>query len=187
MVGSRTIKMLTALAVAMTLGAILLAGMQREPINLLAAVESADQVCARAVYDTEGDFKADKWQNLIVDAHDQPDRAGAMYHFVIRMDEAGARVEATDLWRRQASGKHTFTPAYDWNAESIGVCLVGRFTADAPPTQQVDALCRLVRVLQELFNISAESVYLRRDLASIDSLGPGFPAKTFQDALIELQ
>lgn len=69
--------------------------------------------------------------------------------------------------------------------DAIGVCLLGNLSEQdshpaRPPTPaQMDALVRLVKDLMGKYGLSAEQVYLHRDLAPTECPGDGFPREEF--------
>jgi hypothetical protein len=191
MAGSRTMKTLGALVVAMTVGSIALILMEtapiRPPVTDLSAVARATDELAQAVWRTDEPIKVAKWRHLVVHTSAEPLDADFDCHFVVdpspRPD--GGHVRATTLWNRQLPGNHIFATGYNWNADSIAVLLVGDFSKASPSAQQLQALVDLVRSLQQTCAIPADRVYLARDIdPRCSSPGAAFPAQQFNDSLV---
>jgi len=186
MFGSRTIKTLTALLVSMTLGALALMMLETAPVEPsaqhLAAVAAPAGQAGRIVWDTEVPVQAIKWRMIVV--HSSAGGApglGEQCHFIVAADGS---IQPTDLWRRQMPGNHVHVPGRDFNSMSIGICLVGDFSSQAPPKQQLAALADLTRSLQRTLQISADRVYLHSDLdVAGASPGAAFPARAFDHNL----
>lgn len=189
MVGSRTVKALTALLISMTVGALALMVLETAPATpraqqLVALAAPADGVGA-VIHQTSVPLQPIKWRNLIVHSSGAED-AGIVdgCHFLV---EADGSVWPTELWKRQISGHHVYVPGRDFNADSIGVCLMGQYTLSDPRIQkkQFDSLVDLTRSLQQAFRMPADRVYLRSDLDP-NSLSPGdgFPAGDFNSRLL---
>lgn len=169
MVSSRTAKTLTALCLSMVAGAVLLGWMETEPIQIaaipLTAKASDGQRPGQVVFETNVPVRKDMWNNIIVrSATDQAARNGC--HFVVQMSDDGstASVHATDLWKSQLSGKHTFALGHDWNVDSIGVCVAGEIGNLRAGDSQFKELMVIVRSLQHHMRIPADRVYLHSDL-----------------------
>ena len=191
MAGSRTMKTLGALVVAMTLGSITLILMEtapiRPPVTNLSAVATPTDESAQAVWRTDEPIKIAKWRNIVVHTSAEPLDVDFDCHFVVdrtaRPD--GGLIRATTLWNRQLVGNHIFNTGYDWNADSIAILVVGNFSRTAPGAEQTQALTRLVRSLQQTCGIPAERVYLARDIdPRCGSPGPAFPAGQFNASLV---
>lgn len=186
MFGSRTVKTLTALLVSMTLGAAALILLETAPVEPtaqhLAAVSAPAGNCGRVVCDTEVPIQAIKWRTIIIhgSAAEGPGLP-QQCHFLIGSD---GRIAATALWRRQMSGEHVYVPGRDLNAVSIGVCIMGDFSQQAPSAAQLASLADLTRSLQRTLEIPADRVYLHSDLdASSSSPGAAFPTRAFDHNL----
>ncbi len=187
MVKSRTVKVFTALLISMSGGALVLMVMETKPVHPQASLailsESESTDAASVVLDTDVPLQPIKWRNIVI--HVSPDGTGVAErcHFVLYPAVDGKRptVVGTSLWKRQTEGHHLSVPGRDWNADSIGVCLVGDFSKNAPPMDQYRVLIDLVRTLRKYFrSIARDQVYLCRDLDSrTDSPGKAFPADDF--------
>jgi len=189
MASSRTIKTLTALLAAMTVGVFTLMLMETEPyqpVVSLAAV-GAGSPPAAVISDTEAPIQANRWRNIVVHA------TGAegigiieQCHFVLTSDGSGRTVLAsTALWRAQQTGRQTRHLGEQFNAASVGVCIVGDFSTDPPTAEQFNELITLVKCLQKSFRIGYDRVYLLGDIDPPSrSPGDAFPARAFEQHLI---
>jgi len=183
MTGSRTIRTLTALFAAMTIGAIALMMMETDPVRPplapVAAMSAPSDTPDKAVYDKYVSFQPLKWRNIVIHSTSgEPGNIAARCHFVVDQpdDSGNVTVAATDLWKRQTEGNHVNIPGHDFNAISVGICLVGDYSTTPPSHPQVNALVQLVRTLQSEFAVSADHVYLHSDLVrGSRSPGPAFP------------
>ena len=174
--GSRTVKTLTVLFVAMTLGALALMLLEVPPISAGAA---------ETVYDTASPIARGKWQAMVV--HAATDRTSPVAqgsHFVIERGPSGQyRVTASDAWRKQQPGRHVGGP---WQAQSVGVCVIGDFSQQGPDQAEFECLMDLVNALQDICRIPAQRVYLMRDLdARSTSPGRFFPTGQFSARLLK--
>jgi hypothetical protein len=188
---SRTMKTLVALVLAMTVGSIALILMETAPIHPpvtdLSAVARPTDEFAQAVWRTAETVKVAKWRHIIVHTSVEPLDPDFNCHFVVdRTPHAdGGLVRATTLWNRQLNGDHVFTTGYNWNADSVAVLLVGDFSKTPPSPAQLAALVNLVRSLQQTCGITADRVYLARDIdPRCGSPGAAFPAQQFNDSLL---
>ncbi|MGC9454682.1 MAG: peptidoglycan recognition protein family protein [Phycisphaerae bacterium] len=190
MLGSRTIKSLTALVASMTVGTLVLMLLETAPIRptddtSLAAVSSDSRRTGDQVFSTEVPLKSDMWRNVVIHATGHEGRAVAeQSHFVLTEDS----LVATDLWRTQVTGSHIFAPGRDWNSDTIGICLDGDYMFDAPDEKQFELLTSLVRTIQQACDIPADRVYLYGELVP-ESRSPGeaFPATAFNRRLLQLR
>jgi hypothetical protein len=183
MFASRTAKTLVALSISMTVAAAVLLLLETAPVQVsaqnLAAVSEDGSPGGAVIRDTAVPIQAIKWRNIVLRSS-AGGRQGAD-HF--RVGEDG-RLVATSLWRRQQSGNVVYVPGRDFNADSIGICLVGDFSAEPPSGAQWEAVIDLVGSLQKTFRIPADRVYLQRELdRASDSPGDAFPAGRFNRSL----
>jgi hypothetical protein len=102
----------------------------------------------------------------INDVHERLGRKGLGYHFVIN-NGTGASDGVTEVgfrWPRQFEGAYVPEPQssleFDWNANAIGICLVGDADRRAFTEAQLRELVWLVQQLQARFNIPADAVYV---------------------------
>ncbi len=172
---------------AMTVGAIALMVLETAPIRPeihdLAAVTSPQTVQASAVTNADVPIQPIKWRNIIVHSSAQQREIARSCHFIVNPN-GQELVQATALWKRQLTGKHIFVPG-NFNANSIAICVIGDFSQQAPSSRQFNSLVRLVQQLQRKCNISADHVYLRRDLDSLsDAPGAAFPGNIFTAHLL---
>jgi N-acetyl-anhydromuramyl-L-alanine amidase AmpD len=194
MVGSRTMKTLGALVVAMTVGSIALILMEtapiRPPVTNLSAVASLTDEASQVVSQTDVAIKTAKWRHIIVHTAMEALEPDLDCHFVIDQTPSpdGRSVRSTTLWNRQLGGNHVFVAGYNWNADSIAVCLVGDYSQTPPSASQFQALIGLVHSIQQTCGIPAERVYLARDIdPRCGSPGAVFPAKQFNTFLLKPQ
>lgn len=188
MAGSRTVKTLTALLVAMTLGSLALMILETEPLRPtaqpLAVLSPPPAGAAEVIYETQVPFQAVQWRYVVI--HASLDPAGEVArgcHFVIAAEQDGKwKVSAGPHWLHQREGRHI--GGY-WRDSSIGVCLIGEFSRRPPAAGQLDCLVDLVNTLQEVCGIAADRVYLHRDLdARSVSPGRAFPAAELSARLL---
>lgn len=191
MPGSRTMKTLGALVVAMTAGSIALILMEappiRPPVTNLSAVAVPTDEFSQVISQTDEPIKIAKWRNIVVHTGAEPLDVDFDCHFVVdpspRPD--GSILRATALWHRQVSGNHVFAGGHNWNADSIAVIVMGDFSQTPPSAEQMQALVGLVRSLQRACGISAERVYLARDVdPRSGSPGAAFPSAQFNASLL---
>jgi hypothetical protein len=184
-------KTLVALVAAMTVGSIALILMEtapiRPPVADLSAVARPSDDFAQTVWRTAETVKVAKWRHLIVHTSAEPLDAEFNCHFVVERTARpdGGLLRATTLWNRQVNGNHVFTGGYNWNTDSIAILLVGDFSRTAPSAEQMAALLKLVQSLQQTCGITADRVYLARDIdPRSNSPGAAFPAQEFNDSLL---
>jgi len=197
MVGSRTIRVLTALVAAMTVGAFALIWMLEngEPVRIgdkeLAALRApSGGGVSPAVFQTDVPRQPLKWQNIIIHTTGAERNIAGRCHFVIASGggDADDCIRTGALWKRQAEGNHIYVPGFDYNANSIGVCVVGDFSQHGPSRVQFEALVSLVNSLQRAFGIPRDRVYLHSDLVRTSrSPGQAFPTERFNRRLIRTQ
>ena len=184
---TRTTRVLGALLVSMTFGALLLMLMESDPprpgqsnrASIVGSVLSRHASVSR------------KWRRIIVhSAADRNSNLPRRCHFVIDSEAspAGMGIRSTNLWQQQIPGYHAFVAAErDYNSDSIGICLIGDFSKRQLPQGQFDALVSLVRELQQTCKIDGDSVYLYSQLDAQSRLpGRNFPVADFDAALLQL-
>ena len=88
--------------------------------------------------------------------HRAKGEAGVGYHFVIGngTDTGDGALETTFRWREQRDGAH----AKGWDAQSVGICLVGNFEDARPSPAQMRMLVLLVKHLRARYGIPGERV-----------------------------
>ncbi len=100
------------------------------------------------------------------------------YHFVIGngTESGDGAVEIGSRWFKQKHGAHAKTPDNRFNDFGIGICLVGDFESDGPPTRgEMDALVRLCRWLMARYRIPLENVVGHCDCKATACPGRYFP------------
>ena len=192
MIRSRMIKTLVALIAAMTVGTLALVLMETAPvhptvIHLSAVVSPADD-SSDVISHTDAAIRPGRWRSIVVHTAAEGLDADGECHFIVERQPAedGRFVRATGLWNRQGEGNHVFAAGYNWNADSIGIYLADDFNQAGPSARQFKAIMSLVRSLQQTCGITADRVYLNRDIDP-RSLSPGaaFPAETFNANLLK--
>lgn len=182
MIDARTTKVLGALLVAMTIGALLLMAMEAEPPrpsnNALASIRSS---AAAGL----GEVSAN-WRKIVL--HSSPDGKDSLperCHFVVfaKSDAAGLWVRPTAIWKKQAPGHHVYVEGQDFNSDSIGICLIGDFSRQGPTSEQFEALLALVHSLQTKCDIGYDNIYLSSELQTGDKPGLAFPIGAFKSRL----
>ena len=189
--GSRTVKTLTVLLVAMTLGALALMMLETEPVRPaaqpLAVLSPPPAGPAQVIYETSVPLQRDAWRYVVIHAAGSSDApAASQCHLRIEPDgKGGWKVDATPHWAKQQPSTHV---TGFWQNASIGVCLIGDFSRQAPDREQFNLLVDLVNTLQEVCKIPADKVYLYSDLVSRStSPGEAFPAAKFASRLLRPQ
>ncbi len=183
MFSARTGKVLGSLLVAMTIGALLLMLMESDPPR----PDRGDVASVRLPSLSAHGPLSLAWRRIVV--HSSPGEGDTLperCHFVVcaAPDAQDNWVIPTDLWARQEAGHHIYVPNQEYNADSIGICVIGEFSTRPPSRLQFQALVQLVRELQRKCRIPAESVYLRRQLHDQPPLpGNAFPVGTFDSGL----
>ncbi len=109
MLGSRTIKILVALLVSMTVGAFALMALETTPLHSspqpLTAVGSAPGHVTQLIGQASVPLQPIKWRNIIVHSSAaEPANIPERYHFVIG---ANAQIRPTLLWKRQLGTPRT--------------------------------------------------------------------------------
>lgn len=87
---------------------------------------------------------------------------GVGYDFVIGngTDSSDGQVEVTFRWRKQVAGAHCGGTPDNWaNIDAVGICLVGNFNHAGATAKQMQSLSKLVRFLQERYEIATNRVY----------------------------
>lgn len=87
---------------------------------------------------------------------------GIGYDFVIGNGKGShdGSVEETFRWRKQIAGAHCGGTPRNWaNVDGIGICLVGDFRKTRPTAAQMRSLIKLIRFLQDRYNIPTRLIY----------------------------
>jgi len=179
------------LLVAMTLGTLALMVLETEPVRPraqpLSVLSPPPGGPAQVIYDTSVPLRRDAWRHVVIHAAASADApAASRCHLLIEPDaQAGWKVTATPHWAKQQPSSHV---TGFWKDASIGVCLIGDFSAEPPDREQFNLLVELVNALQEVCKIPADKVYLYSDLvARSSSPGEAFPAGRFTARLLRPQ
>ncbi|MHC4985050.1 MAG: peptidoglycan recognition protein family protein [Planctomycetota bacterium] len=192
MASERTVRTLTALLAAMTAGAFALMLMETDTVRPtaepLAAFGTADgQIPDEVTHPRAIPLQQAKWRNIIIHATGaEGEDIAERCHFVIAPGPDGQPVvHVTDLWHNQLAGHHVYTSDRDFNADSIGICLLGDYQHQPPTQAMMDELVSLTRAVQRTCGIGRQYVYLYRDLDSRSpSPGLAFPIGSFSRRLL---
>ena len=187
MAQSRTIKTLTALVIAMTLGAFALILMETGPIipsiPRLAATDGPSGEHA-LVTDTSVPIDRDRqdWRNIVIHTAAEGSAVASNCHFTV----SGATATASQAWKRQAPARHVHSMVIglDYNADSIGVCLSADYSQPGYPKEEFDKAARLVRHLQRAFEIDRSRVYFHSDLNDRAAEPTPIVKQAFEKALL---
>jgi len=109
---------------------------------------------------------------------------GIGYDFVINnglikegYGQADGLVEASYRWRTQTTGAHCKDQADQtnyWNEHTIGICLIGNFENTKPTEAQWDSLVKLIRFLQNRYDIDFDQIKGHRDIKPTKCPGKNF-------------
>ncbi len=160
MTGSRTIRVIFILILAMTAGALALRAMETKPPPLYRTDLIAETPGFGPVYETDVPLKAGLWRNIVLHDTGKGEKADIeeRAHFVVGAHGAQL-VRATDLWKEQRTANHVHSAAHNYNADSIAIVVRGDFSRQAPSERQVHELVKLVRSLQQTCNIDRGNIY----------------------------
>jgi hypothetical protein len=184
MLQSRTVRTLTTLFVAMTIGALSLMWMETAPIDELPLDLTARVSDEAVIFRTHVLVNPSRWLNVVVRmAPSADDKVAKSCHFIVSSDDAG--VTTTDLWKWQQDGYHTFAPGHDWNSDSIGVCFVGQLNDEALQARQFNELMVLMQRLQRHFEVRPERVYLHSELDDRTTPPSGAFVRAFSRRLLQ--
>ena len=103
---------------------------------------------------------------------------GLAYHFVIcngTNDCADGKVEVGLRWLRQIRGGHVKSETY--NANSIGICVVGNFQEGWVTRRQEASLVALIDYLKNIVLKGRPRFRVHRELEQTICPGKNFPAK----------
>jgi LysM repeat protein len=101
---------------------------------------------------------------------------GLAYHFVICNGTNGSydgKVEVGARWLRQIKGGHVKSKTF--NANSIGICLVGNFETKHPSKKQVASLIELIDYLKNKTLRGRPKFKVHRELEKTVCPGKNFP------------
>lgn len=134
-----------------------------------------------------------KWQNIIAhhsattngnaiifDEHHrirQGREHGLAYHFVIGngTDSRDGKVETGGRWLKQVNGGHVSSAAY--NANSIGICMVGNFEKTRPTKRQLVSLIELTDYLKNRLFHGRLKFLVHKELEKTLCPGRYFPSE----------
>lgn len=175
----RVAKVLAALLVSMTTGAVVLMVLGNHP-------PSAGPFCLSAYYRLNSVDRAmrslacqapNRWNSIeiffsstkggglgqLTTIRDLADASGLNCHFVICNGSGGGdgEIQATERWQNQWSARTG--PTWHGSEQTIRICLVGNGDSVPPTDYQLKRLELLLESLCRKFRIPAESVYLPRD------------------------
>jgi len=175
----RVVKVLAALLVSMTVGAIVLMALGNNP-------PSAGPFCLSTYYRLDSvdhalgsqSGQAGRWDSIEIffsgtkggntqrfaAAMGLTSTAELNYHFMIG-NGAGAAdgaIEATEAWQQQRPVRSTSTGR--GGARTIRICLIGNGVSTLPTDYQLKRLETLLDALCRRFDIGAEAVHLPRDV-----------------------
>lgn len=186
MLQSRTVRTLTILFVAMTVGALSLMMLETAPvkdtyITLTASSPVSDDTI---IFHTDVPVDPVKWRNVVVRrAPNAENSIARACHFVV--SNGTQAVEATELWKTQAGGQHTFAPGHDWNSDSIGVCFLGDLNDGVLGSRQFDELMVLMQTLQHHFKVRSDRVYFHSELDDRTKRPSGAFVRAFSRRLLQ--
>ncbi len=175
----RVIKVLAALLVSMTVGAIILMALGNNPpsagpfcLSTYYRLDSVDHAMESQSGQRPGQwdsidifFSGTKGGNIdrLVAALglESPDQLNC--HFVIcnGVGAGDGAIEATETWKEQRSTRSTSTGRGD--ARTIRICLIGNGVSALPTDYQLKRLEMLLEALCRRFDIPTQSVHLPRD------------------------
>ena len=187
------IRTLALLVASMTLGTLALRMLETPParpavvVDLRAVENDSARPELAMLRQTDVPLQFIKWRNVVVhDAGRDGPAAAEGCHFLIGgADGFGdGAIRPTRRWRQQLDGRHILVPGFDFNANSVGVCLLCDTRRQRPTRRQLGALVRLVRALQLTCSISPDHVYLHSELGEPGCPGEGFPAESFRGRLL---
>ena len=141
-------------------------------------------------------FPSKKWKYIIIH-HSATENDDAMslyamhqrrgwdstgYDFIIDNGTKGTtagHVDATPRWIAQKDGAHC--KASDMNTKAIGICLVGNFSKERVPGEQMRALVHLVKYLAQYYNIPRDHIMGHGQVPGASTECPGklFPWERF--------
>lgn len=182
----RTIRVLGALVVGMTIVSSILLALEPDPTHRgsmisLSALDFQQEDVADRLWPAQ---VSEEWKYIIIhdsfgisgseqnlnDAWDAEyarqglAKRGHGYHFVIN-DERGVsdgRIELTPKWTNQLFGSFIDAEGADnWNRNSIGICVMGDAGSGPFSTAQLDSTVELVKELQRKLGIPRENVIVQ--------------------------
>lgn len=169
-------------------------------LALPAMVAAAGPTSIEAVFKTRQPIIQQRWQAIVIhhsgasygtpasieSQHRAMNLDGMGYHFLIGNGSGleDGEVHVGYRWLEQRSGAHVAGKQGDWyNRNSIGICLVGDFSRQAPSDRQMWRVSQLVSALAEQLQIPSDHIYLHSDVAGVSDPGPFFPEAAFRAQL----
>jgi N-acetyl-anhydromuramyl-L-alanine amidase AmpD len=163
-------------------------------------VAAAGPTSIEAVFKTRAPIREQRWLSIVVHhsgssygtlasieaQHRAMNLDGLGYHFLIGNGSGldDGEVHVGYRWLDQLAGAHVAGKKGDfYNRNSIGICLIGDFSRQAPTDRQMWRLTQLVSALSEQLHIPADHIYLHSDIAGVSDPGPFFPEATFRAQL----
>lgn len=201
MADKRTIVVLAALVLGMTLTSGLLLLLEPGPVAPFSGItlQSVDNT----IEPTERLFNTTQqkpWLAIVIHdsgslsgssqtlnaLHEQAGLGGLGYHFVLNngSDQADGLIEVGFRWQRQFNGAYVQGEGADWfNNNAIGICMVGDADRKGFSESQLRELVWLVQQLQAKFNIPRDAVFVE---VGSGQEGPGrlFPYAWFRGQLL---
>jgi len=175
----RVVKVLAALLISMTVGAVVLMALGNNPpsagpfcLSTYYRLDSVDHALRSQVSQSpqrwnsiEICFSETKGGNIgrLAAAQGLRNAADISCHFVL-CNGSGAgdgEIQTTESWQRQRSVP--LSPISQGGDETICICLIGNGVSALPTDYQLKRLEMLLDALCRRFNISADAVYLPRD------------------------
>ena len=100
---------------------------------------------------------------------------GIGYHFIIGNGQgmADGQIEATFRWHQQLSGAHAGETR--WNAESIGICLIGNFDEQPPTARQLAAAKKLLAWITTQYHLTPQQIWVHGEIKATECPGKKFP------------
>ncbi|MCK5565062.1 MAG: N-acetylmuramoyl-L-alanine amidase [Planctomycetes bacterium] len=118
---------------------------------------------------------------------------GLGYHFVINngvrkngYGEPDGLVEVGYRWTGQMVGSHcreNGDRSNYWNKYTIGICLVGNFEIRPPTKKQMQSLLKLIRFLQDRYDIANSQIKGHGDVKATKCPGKKFPMSRLKSML----
>lgn len=187
----RTIRVLGALVVGMTIVSSILLALEPDPTHRgsmisLSALDFQQEEVVEKLWKTREVYP---WQYIIIHdsfgisgseqnlnnawdaeyARQGLAKSGHGYHFVINDDQGlkDGAIQITPRWQDQRVGGFIDAEGADnWNRIAIGVCMMGDAGSSPFTTAQTDSLVELVKELQTKLNIPRENVIVQVGSAS---------------------
>ena len=106
--------------------------------------------------------------------HDRGFWNGIGYHFLIDNGSLGkgdGQIEMSPRWVKQQDGAHC--RAGGMNHQGIGIALVGNFSIEQPPPNQLQSLATLIKTLSRHYQIPSNRIMGHRDVAGANTECPG--------------